>query len=36
VTLGNADGARETLDIVDWARAIEDVVRDIQHSGVDG
>jgi hypothetical protein len=36
VTLGNADGVRETLDIVDWARAIEDVVRDIQHSGVDG
>ena len=35
VTLGNADGARETLDLVDWARAIEDVVRDVQHNGVD-
>jgi mannosyl-3-phosphoglycerate phosphatase len=35
VTLGNADGARETPDLVDWARAIEDVVRDVQHSGVD-
>lgn len=35
VTLGNADGAREMLDLVGWARAIEDVARDIQHSGVD-
>ena len=30
VTLGNADRA---LDLVDWTRAIEDVVRDVQHSG---
>jgi mannosyl-3-phosphoglycerate phosphatase family protein len=30
VTLGNADGASNTLDLVDWARAIEAVVREVQ------
>jgi mannosyl-3-phosphoglycerate phosphatase len=30
VRLGNDDGVNEALDIVDWARAIEDVVLDVR------
>ena len=33
VTLGSDDGASAPLDLVDWARAIQDVVRQVQHSG---
>jgi mannosyl-3-phosphoglycerate phosphatase len=33
VTLGNADGVSKTLDLVDWAQAIEHAVGDVQHSG---
>jgi mannosyl-3-phosphoglycerate phosphatase len=33
VKLENTDGASEVLDLVEWAQAIEAVVRDVQHSG---
>jgi mannosyl-3-phosphoglycerate phosphatase family protein len=37
VRLGNADGAAKTLDLVDWAQAIEHAVGDVQHTGaIDG
>jgi mannosyl-3-phosphoglycerate phosphatase family protein len=32
VTLGNDDVAHETLDVVEWARAIEDVVHEVQRT----